>query len=689
MPQARWVNLVSGVPLTRDFVTANALGSPIVINTATSTPYYLAAGDIPTPFAGGGGGSGTVTSVSVTTAAGVSGSVATPTTTPAITITLGAITPTSVAASGAVTGSNLSGTNTGDQTSIVGITGTLAQFDTACTDANFLSVAAAATAYQPLDTQLTSLAGLSYAGNKHRKLRINLGETAFELAPDFYVTPETYGAVGDGVTNDTTAVQAAINTGFPVYLSLTYLYTTELSVTTSNQIIFGPGILKPSGAINGVKVSGGCSGVELELRFSTSVQSAGYCLYISNANRVRIRRLHIIDGFSGLYIEQANTVTLDWMWATLRGSGIKWYGTNALRSDILQINFALLAHAAGLYGFDWDGNCNSLIVKYLGIVCGSSVSAANAYGVIIRNTSGGAVPQIGKFDHLEVDYSGTHGIDIQTGADYDIALPYLLGSTGDGIKVGATINSREVRVLGGKSRGNTGYGINALGGVVLYDGATDLQSNGSGKTSGAVWNESIRYAVADNSYWTLSGSDTLFVFDANDYLSYATATNIGKSFIAGTEVFNWSATGFSLSPNKQLYLPPSTTTFAPLTISAGVNKTTPVDGDFWSDGVDLKYRMAGVTYAIPKTSSGGLGGVASVTVPNGVYEWEETVTAVGVVGSNRIILSLAPTADSDENDPIFLAVLSLAAAPGTGQITVYLAFLEPTSGIIKLNWSAL
>lgn len=63
-----------------------------------------------------GGGSGTVTSVSVTTANGISGSVATATTTPAITLTLGAITPTSVAASGAVSGSNLSGTNTGDQT---------------------------------------------------------------------------------------------------------------------------------------------------------------------------------------------------------------------------------------------------------------------------------------------------------------------------------------------------------------------------------------------------------------------------------------------------------------------------------------------------------------------------------------------------------------------------------------------
>lgn len=63
-----------------------------------------------------GVGSGSVTSVSVTTSNGVSGSVADPTSTPAITLTLGNITPTSVTATNNVTGANLSGTNTGDQT---------------------------------------------------------------------------------------------------------------------------------------------------------------------------------------------------------------------------------------------------------------------------------------------------------------------------------------------------------------------------------------------------------------------------------------------------------------------------------------------------------------------------------------------------------------------------------------------
>lgn len=57
-----------------------------------------------------------VNSVSVTPANGISGTVTNPTTTPAITLALGNITPTQVASSGPVTGTNLSGTNTGDET---------------------------------------------------------------------------------------------------------------------------------------------------------------------------------------------------------------------------------------------------------------------------------------------------------------------------------------------------------------------------------------------------------------------------------------------------------------------------------------------------------------------------------------------------------------------------------------------
>lgn len=64
-----------------------------------------------------GGGTGTVTGISVVSANGISGTV-TSSATPAITLALGAITPTSVAATGYINGTNITGTkvNTGDQT---------------------------------------------------------------------------------------------------------------------------------------------------------------------------------------------------------------------------------------------------------------------------------------------------------------------------------------------------------------------------------------------------------------------------------------------------------------------------------------------------------------------------------------------------------------------------------------------
>jgi hypothetical protein len=66
-------------------------------------------------------GTGSVTNVSVVTANGISGVVANPTTTPAITLSLGNITPTGIIATGAISGSNLSGINTGDQ--LIALTG--------------------------------------------------------------------------------------------------------------------------------------------------------------------------------------------------------------------------------------------------------------------------------------------------------------------------------------------------------------------------------------------------------------------------------------------------------------------------------------------------------------------------------------------------------------------------------------
>ena len=171
-----------------------------------------------------GAGSGTVTSVSVTTANGVSGSVATATTTPAISLTLSAITPTSVngvVISGsttptlAVTGTTtVSGTNTGDQTSVSGNAGTVTVGD-----------AADDTTTWPLlgTAQTGSLSPATDAGLTYNAATATLTTTTFVGALTGNASSASAVAVG-GITGLGTGVATALainvgSAGAPVVLN--------------------------------------------------------------------------------------------------------------------------------------------------------------------------------------------------------------------------------------------------------------------------------------------------------------------------------------------------------------------------------------------------------------------------------------------------------------------------------------
>ena len=386
----------------------------------------------------------------------------------------------------------------------------------------------------------TTTGALTVAGGVGIGGSLNIGTTStiagariLTTATAAIVYPEDFGAVGNGSTNDYGALQAAINTGKSVYLSdgKTYYYTTGIVLNNSYQRFGGPGILKPSGSINGVTITG-YEGVEVDLTFNAP-DLAGCAVRVDAANRVTIKKLHGVSigtnntTSSILHVQECNTCVVDWMWAVTGGKGITWYGSDSLRSDILRINFAVLDCADDQYGLDWDGNCHSLEIGYLGLV--------GTKGAIIRNTykdshpSATTFPAIGRFNHIEIDYPTSHGIEITAGLDYDFNIPYILGagytvgpgSAKSGIKIGSSINSYQVRINGGKSIGNTGYGIENAGGVVYFDGTTDLSNNTLGRTTGSVWTTLERLTLDDdNFYLTMNSGNPLIALSSSSTMAY-------------------------------------------------------------------------------------------------------------------------------------------------------------------------
>jgi hypothetical protein len=78
-----------------------------------------------------------------------------------------------IAATGAISGSNLSGTNTGDQTSIVGLTGTKAEFNDALTDGSFNYIFA----FTTISTDTT----LNLTTHKYIKVDTSSGDVTLTL----------------------------------------------------------------------------------------------------------------------------------------------------------------------------------------------------------------------------------------------------------------------------------------------------------------------------------------------------------------------------------------------------------------------------------------------------------------------------------------------------------------------------
>jgi hypothetical protein len=95
----------------------------------------------------------------------------------------------------------------------------------------------------------------------------------------------------------------------------------------------------------------------------------------------------------------------------------------------------------------------------------------------------------------------------------------------------------------------------------------------------------------------------------------------------------------------------------------------------------------------PKQIRGGVGsglrGTATLNLPSGegVFEWTQSISALGVVAGNAVFLALAGVDSSAENDPECLDLKMLSGLAAADSIIVTATFTERTGGPIAINWS--
>lgn len=252
-----------------------------------------------------------------------------------------------------------------------------------------------------------------------------------------------YGAVCDGVTNDTAGIQAtidAIQSGNVNFPPRTCVVAGTINITTNGITLNGSGwntttiSCSGTGTADCIKV-----GFQADYKFGVKIQNmtvtaplrtGGHCVNIEKMGNVLVQWVNMNDCYNSARVDTSNSITFQNFWMNdINGDyGLIWTGpTDGVnRSDVLQLTDGVIqALYQGGDCMRWDGLANTLRISNVGFLrCN--------YGMHVMNTANSPtlVPGFLFANDLEIEGAMTASVRIDAGYDYHFSNSYISNFTG-------------------------------------------------------------------------------------------------------------------------------------------------------------------------------------------------------------------------------------------------------------------